>query len=110
MQTHFVNPVAGPLSKLTETQLLDKLDPSVHDRVLASAAKYQDCEALVLFENIDMSSSELGRRSVLVVGPSNTRTLAQAVETHLGDVPSRFQFPVAYVDYRKNQEPQDAGS
>ena len=100
------HPISGVLKKLTETEFLDLFDPSVHDAILASANRYKDCEAIVCFENLQMDSSCFGDRAALVVGPSNTYTLAKILEpgARLGDVPSRFQYPVAYVDYRKEAQ------
>lgn len=91
------------MRQLKETEFLDLFDPSTHNAILAAAARYPDCEAIVCFENQQMDSSQFGNRAALVVGPSNSRTLADCLKegARLGDVPSRFQYPVAYVDYRK---------
>jgi hypothetical protein len=91
------------MKRLTESQFLDLFDLEVHDKIRAAAARYHDAEALVCFENVDFTSSHFGHRAALVVGPSNTYTLADVMEpgAHLGEVPSVFQYPVAYVDYRK---------
>jgi len=96
------HPVSGTIRKVTEVEFLDMFDVSVQNAIMASAARYRDCEALVCFENLQMDSSQLGARTALVVGPNNTLKLAQLEDggTRLGDCPSRFQYPVAYVDYR----------
>lgn len=103
MPEELIHPVSGKLKKLTEAEFIDLFDPSVRDAVLALAARHPDCEAIVCFENLDLSSSNLGARTALVVGPSNTYKLEDIIKpgARLGDVPSRFQYPVSYVDYRK---------
>lgn len=90
------------MKSVKESEFLALFDLTVHNAILASAARHPDCEALVCFENQQMDSSEFGRRSALVVGPSNTYTLqdVQKEGCRLGDVPSRFQYPVCFVDYR----------
>lgn len=101
--SNLVHPVSGELKELTPNDFLNLFDPSVHSAILASAARYPDKEALVCFENIDMSSSQIGQRAALVVGPSNTYKLEDIIKpgARLGDIPSRFQYPVSFVDYRQ---------
>lgn len=93
------------MKQLKETEFLDLFDPSIHDKILASAARYPDCEGIVCFENQDLGIvCRRGlERKALVVGPSNTYTLSdcQKPGARLGDVPSRFQYPTFYVDYQK---------
>lgn len=100
------HPISGELKKLTPNDFLDLFDESVHSAILASAARYPDREALVCFENLQMDSSLFGLRSALVVGPSNTYNLEDIVKSgaRLGDVPSRFMYPVSYVDYREGSK------
>ena len=101
--SELVNPVSGKLKKLSEGEFLDLFDPEVHNAILASAAKPADVEGIVCFETLDLGlvCRNGPGRTALVVGPSNTFTLEQAAVGHLGDVPSRFKYPTAYVDYRK---------
>jgi hypothetical protein len=59
--------------------------------------RYPDAEAVVRYENQQMDSSEFGSVSFLIVGPSNSLSLEGAQKgAPLGDVPSRFKYPVAY--------------
>ena len=96
----YLHPVSGPIRELSIGDFLALCDESVHSAILQAAARYPDRTALVCFENIDLSSSQLGHRTACVVGPSNTfRSLEHLTQpgVRLGDVPSRFQYPVAYV-------------
>lgn len=90
------------LKQLSKQELLDMFDESVHEKILEAAARYPDAEAIVVFENVDMSSSRLGERSALVVGPSNTFTnVEDASDKWLGDLPSERQYPTAYWPVEK---------
>ena len=97
-----MSPVPGKLKELSIGDFLDLFDDSVRSKIVAAGSRYPDKQAIVCFENLDMWSSNLGHRSAVVVGPSTSWTLEKVVEPgfRLGDVPSRFQYPVAYVDYR----------
>jgi hypothetical protein len=99
------NPVSGEVKEISIHDLLEKMDPDVHGAIMRSAGLYPDKEALVLMENLQMDSSHFGNRTVLVMGPSNSWPLSEVEKNgfRLGDVPSRFQYPVAYVDYRKTK-------
>jgi len=78
----------------------DELDEGVHWDIQHTL--YRDgVDAVVCFENLDMSSNQLGRRTAMAIGPDRTYKTVDAVQgKHLGDVPSRFQWPVAVV-YRE---------
>lgn len=53
----------------------------------------------VLFVNLDMSSSQFGKWTVMAVGPKQTYKTVEALEgNHLFDLPSQRQYPVAYID------------
>jgi len=100
-----IHPVSGILKRLPIGDFLDLFDESVRGAIVAAKGRYPDAEAIVCCECLDMCSSQFGQRSALVVGPSNSWTLDFIVDPEngfrLGDVPSRFQYPVAYVDYRQ---------
>lgn len=81
------------IKEIKLTELLEMFDESVHERLIMLLAKN---EALVVFENMDFWSSQAGNRTALAIGPNCTYTsLEQIKGRHLGDVPSRFQYPVA---------------
>ena len=89
------------MEKLTFEQFIAKFDKEVHDH-LREKFEFADVTHLVLFENIDMSSSQLGRRSAMLVGPSYTYKTLEAVEgQHLNDLPSQRQYAVAYCSKEK---------
>jgi hypothetical protein len=100
-----INPVSGEVKEITIFDLLEKMDPSTHASIMEMAARYPDKEALVLFECLQMDSGHCGSLSVLAMGPSNSWPLSKVEDAgfRLGDVPSRFLYPVAYVDYRKKE-------
>ena len=53
----------------------------------------------VLFCNLDFSSSQYGKWTVMTVGPDQTyKTMAEVENSWLNDLPSQRQYPVAYVD------------
>lgn len=53
----------------------------------------------VLFVNHDFSSSKFGAWTVMAVGPNQTyKTVEDVHGSHLFDLPSQRQYPVAYVD------------
>lgn len=75
---------------------------------LQTACLQEGATHLVCFENVDMWASEFGRRTALVVGDKQTFTLQKVLQTpgcHLGDVPSRRQYPTAYCRTAR-QEPK----
>lgn len=81
-------------------------DESVHGKIRASALQ-PGITHVVCFEVLDLWSSNVGHRVSLVVGtkPEGAEipswTLDRVLGTpnfRLGDVPSRFQYPVAYAD------------
>lgn len=85
---------------------LKLFDEEVHGKIRASALQ-PGITHVVCFENLDMWSSNHGHRSSLVVGvkPAGAEipswTLERVLSTphfRLGDVPSRFQYPVAYAE------------
>ena len=61
----------------------------------------EGCLGLVLYQNGDLCSSNLNDRSVVGFGPDERFTgrdlgVVLAAFPRLGDVPSRFKYPVAY--------------
>jgi hypothetical protein len=100
-----IHPVSGILKRLSIGDFLDLFDESVRGDIVAAKGRYPDAEAIVCCENLQMDSSRCGDRSALVVGPSNSWTLDFLMDPanwfRLGDMPSQFQYPVAFVDYRK---------
>jgi hypothetical protein len=76
-------------------ELLALFDETVHAKLTAMAAR-EGVSHLVVFENQMLGSSALGYRTAIAVGPGCTYHWPyQVKDQHLGDVPSRFQHPVA---------------
>lgn len=90
------------LKELSIGEFLDLFDESVHSQIMASAAHYTDRVAIACFETLDLGLiARFGpQRCALVIGPSNTiKSIEQLSEPgcRIGDVPSRFKYPVSYV-------------
>lgn len=105
--SELTHPVSGKLKRLSIGDFLDLFDESVRGDIIAAKGRYPDAEALVCCDNLEIRVQETVMRTALVVGPSNSWTLAFVVDPknhfRLGDVPSRFLYPTAYVDYRKEE-------
>jgi len=66
-------------------------------------------EALVLFENVQMDSSQFGRQTVMCVGPERTyKSVAEIEGRWLGDLPSERQYPGFWTDTRDKAALVDA--
>ena len=83
------------MKQVTKAELYAKMDSLTWPKLDSfTKAKY-----LVLFENQALDSSNLGMRSVLPVGPEQgLKTLEEIAGRPIGDVPSRFQYPVEYCE------------
>lgn len=90
------NPISGEIKELSKDEFLALFDPSVHGAILL-AAKTVKAEAVVCMENLQMDSSRFGDRVALCVGAECTYQIAHCEQAgfRLGDLPSRFQYPVA---------------
>lgn len=85
------------MKELTREELFALFDESVHSRLEDCITRYPDCEGVVVFENQMMGSSELGMRSAVVVGPSNTyKSIADCEGKWINDLPSRRQYASYY--------------
>jgi hypothetical protein len=79
-------------------QLLEMFDPTVHSRLIANWNK-PGVTGMVVFECLDMCSSNLGKRSALLTGADCTYKSASACEgQHLNDLPSQRQYPTCYAE------------
>lgn len=86
---------------------LGMFDPSVHAAIESRLAR-PGVIGVACFENQDFSSSRFGDRTALIYGPGCTiKTRDEIAKQRLGDVPSRFQYPVAYYEKAFHEkEPQ----
>jgi hypothetical protein len=81
---------------VTLEEFLGLFEPEVHD-VLRGQLKKPNARGLVCFENLQTDSSQFGHRTAVAYGPGMTYdTLITLLVGRLGDVPSRFQYPVKY--------------
>lgn len=86
------------MTKLTLSELLSKFDVEVHPALLKLANK-EDVLGVVVFENLQMGSSEFGLRTALAVGPNNTyKMVAECEKIWLRDLPSQRQYATAYYE------------
>ena len=84
--------------QVTAAEFFSKLDPSVWTAVKDQLRKFPTATHFALFENLDFTSSQLGRRTCIVVGPNNTfKSPQDCVGRWLNDLPSQRQYPVAWV-------------
>jgi len=88
------------LKQITRDELLGLLDPEIHESVLGMPKRFPDGEAVVLFENMTMDSSQFGARTVCIVGPGRGIPSVAECETGkawLNDLPSRREYPQAFI-------------
>ena len=107
-----VHPVSGEVNKISVDELLSKFLGLTHfsesDSELINgslekvdlAVEVSCAKGVILFENLDLSSSRLGQMSIRVYGPCcGIRTIKEVENPacHVGDLPSQRQYPVAYA-------------
>lgn len=81
---------------VTLQEFFDLFDEEVHDALRAQLKKPY-VRGIVCFENLALDSSHCGERTALIYGDGCTYwTLPGVLCGRLGDVPSRFQYPVKY--------------
>lgn len=86
------------LEEITLDELLGRFHESVHDQILAQAAR-EDVSHIVVYENMDFCSSSFGKRTAMAVGPGCTyKDVGEASKGWLNDLPSQRQYPVAYAN------------
>ena len=96
-EMHTECPMRKPMQQVLITEILSMMDETVQQKVLDLALE-PATKGIILFENVDMWSSNLGHRSVLCFGPDRTcKSIEEIKGQHLGDVPSRFLYPQIYA-------------
>ena len=83
--------------EVTLLRLLESVSPEYREVVLDKAGQINGVDAVVMYGNLDLCSSRLGDRSVMLVGSGCTYSLDKALEGHLNDLPSQRQYPVMYA-------------
>lgn len=91
--------MTAAIRRLTRQEFLGLFDNGgIAIAAIGLLRQYPDAVALVRFENLAFDSSQYGRATVVVVGPSNTfKSVEGCAGKWLNDLPSQRQYPVAYV-------------
>lgn len=94
------NPVSGAVKRLPLAELLAMADEAIRERITGMLARPEpEASGVMCYEVLQMDSSQVGHRSFVVFGPGCTyKDAAEAAKGRLGDVPSRFAYPVAYYE------------
>jgi hypothetical protein len=86
--------ITNPKKLESLDELKAMFDPSVHGALEQLA---RDARHIVVYEVLDFWSSRFGHRTALKVGPGcSIKSLEQALQIWLGDLPSERQYAVAY--------------
>jgi hypothetical protein len=97
------HPISAEVTEKSLGDYLALFDVSVRPAILMGLDR-PDVSGAVCFEGIDMSMPNLGQRPSLIFGPGCTYKTAEEITAgHLGDVPSRFQYPTCiYIKENSN--------
>jgi hypothetical protein len=82
------------MKQLSLPELLELFDPEVHQRLESLSSR--PGASLVVYESRDLSSSRLGDRTALLVGPGCTYSSVAEAPAWLGDLPSERQQAIAF--------------
>jgi len=86
----------GEAVELGWEDFLAQFSPDAQRRI-AIALLQPGVSGVVCFRNLAMDSSHYGEQAALVFGAGNTyKTLEECLMGRLGDVPSRFKYPVSF--------------
>lgn len=101
VEEEFVNALGSKLRRVDSVpELIEHLTNVESQASLERQIARPDVTAAIVYQNLQMDSSQHGHIVVLVVGPGCTyKTISSAAVGRLGDVPSRFLYAVAY--YKK---------
>jgi hypothetical protein len=88
------HPISGQIEELPRGEFLDLFLPQLRDSV-SNLFSLSGAEAVVCFENLDMSSPSFGDRAALAMGHARTFQVPMLEEAgcRLGSVPSEFKYP-----------------
>lgn len=88
------------IKRVAFKEMLKELEPEVVIGVKSMAEKTA-ATGLVLFRNMDMSSSNFGCSSIVAIGPTCTyKTVEDCEGTYLNDMPSQRQYPELYCEVK----------
>jgi len=97
------NAVSGEVKELQYVELLN-LFPEPAQVDIQNMVGRLEPSHLVVYTNMDLSSSRVGKRQVMAAGDNCTYSLKQAVEAPLGDLPSNFKYPEFYAEVPSAEE------
>jgi hypothetical protein len=101
-----MNDTTTKLEELDLASFLAKFDDSVREALLIKLQN-DGVDALVGFENVNLSSSALGARTALTVGPGCTyKSVAEVEGQHLNDLPSQRMYAQYFVRRPKSYVPE----
>jgi hypothetical protein len=89
-----LNMAGNQIAEMSQAELLALFDTSVRNQII-DAAKRLNAEAVVCMENLQLDSSQCGALTALCCGGNCSLTVQRVLEGRIGDVPSRFQYPMA---------------
>jgi hypothetical protein len=92
------NMIGGEVKLVSKAQLFALFSPHMQDE-LEEKWTADGVTGFVCFENLQMDSSEAGKRTAYAFGAGMTYDSAKQLVREvprLGDAPSRFQYPVSY--------------
>jgi hypothetical protein len=97
--------VSGEIKELDREAFLALFDPEVHAKITALEQRYPTAIGVACLENLEISTCPgAGHKSALVFGPDQTWKEHHLETEHLGDVPSRHQFPVAVWRFKREEK------
>jgi len=92
------NVIGGIVKLVTRPEMYAKADKGIRP-ILDQRLARKDVAGLICYENLQMDSSMFGHRAFLIFGDGcENKTVFDAAAKRLGDVPSRFQYPVFYYE------------
>ncbi len=90
------NAISGTIKKIPWSTLIVMFDASVRDQIVALSNR-PHVEGLMVYQCLQLDSTMAGQCAAVIYGPGCTfKTLDHAAQSRLGQVPSQFQYPVAY--------------
>lgn len=93
------NIIGGEVKPMSKAEFYALFAPETQDELERKWVGDTGLTGFVCYENLQMDSSQFGTRTALAFGAGfSAPNPERAVEMYprLGDVPSRFQYPVAY--------------
>lgn len=85
------------MKQIALTQLEEMFDPRIRPQIRSFWGR-PGTTGIAVFENQQLDSRHCGKRTAVCFGPGCTYKTAQDIDgSHLYDLPSQRQYPVAYT-------------